>query len=415
MPSDRRYFTALEAAGALGISLPTLYAYTSRGQLRSEPVPGRPRERRYFRTEIEQMQERKASRHDPAQAAARGLHWGSPVLASSITLIEEGRLYYRGRDVVELAAKATLEEVAGLLWSAEAAERGRPFAPGRKAGRGEWAALRSWRKTDTLVQLQAALPLAGARDPASFDLRPAAVRQTGARILRLLTAVAAGRDSDAPIHAALQAAWAPKRGRTAEVIRAALVLSADHELNASAFTARCAASAGANPYDVVSAALATLKGHRHGGETERVAALMAEIGTPQRARAVLASRLRRGERLPGFGHPLYPNGDPRAALLIRLAEASGNPQQWALVKAACRASQQLVQELPNLDFGLVAVGRTCGLPREAPLLLFAIGRTAGWIAHALEQYASGELIRPRAKYVGPPPEPDEGIGPPATN
>lgn len=409
MPSDRRYFTACEAAKALGISLPTLYAYTSRGQLRSEPVPDRPRERRYFRAEIEQMQERKASRRDPAQAAARGLHWGSPVLSSSITLIDEGKLYYRGRDVAGLAGKATLEEVAELLWGAEAAERGRLFAQPRRAGQGEGAALRAWPKTDTLVQLQAALPLAGARDPASFDLRPGAVRQTGARILRLLTAVAAGHDSDAPIHAVLQAAWAPQQARTAEAIRAALVLSADHELNASAFTARCAASAGATLYDVMSAALATLKGHRHGGETERVAALMAEIGTAERARAVLTSRLRRGDRLPGFGHPLYPNGDPRAAVLIRLAEASGNLPEWALVKAVCRASQQLVQDLPNLDFGLVAVGRTYGLPREAPLLMFAIGRTAGWIAHALEQYASGEMIRPRARYVGPAPQPDLGV------
>src|SRR5215469_1523695 len=116
MQNDRRYFTALEAAGALGISLPTLYAYTSRGQLRSEPVPGRPRERRYFGEEIEQMQERKAIRRDPARAAARGLHWGSPVLSSSISLIEEGKLYYRGRGVADLATKATLEEVAELLW-----------------------------------------------------------------------------------------------------------------------------------------------------------------------------------------------------------------------------------------------------------------------------------------------------------
>ena len=404
MQTDRRYFTASEAAGALGITLPTLYAYTSRGQLRSEPVPSRPRERRYFRHEIEQMQERKASRRDPGRAAARGLHWGSPVLSSSISLIEEGKLYYRGRDVDGLAATASLEQVAELLWGAEAPERGRLFTQSRNASAGEWAALRAWRQTDTLVQLQAALPLAGARDPASFDLRPAAVRQTGARILRLLTAVAAGRNSDAPIHAALQAAWAPNRAAAAEVIRVALVLSADHELNASAFTARCAASAGATPYDVVSAALATLKGHRHGGETERVAALMAEINTPNRARAVLANRLRRGERLPGFGHPLYPNGDPRAVILIRLAEASGNQQQWMLVKAVCRASRELLHELPNLDFGLVALGRAYSLPPEAPLLLFAIGRAAGWIAHAIEQYASGELIRPRAKYVGPAPE-----------
>src|SRR5213593_2677279 len=106
-----RYLTAKQAAGALGVTLPTLYAYTSRGQLRSEPVPGRPRERRYFREDVERLRERKETRRDPAKAAARGLHWGSPVLSSSITLIHNGKLYYRGQDVLRLAETATLEQV----------------------------------------------------------------------------------------------------------------------------------------------------------------------------------------------------------------------------------------------------------------------------------------------------------------
>lgn len=188
-----------------------------------------------------------------------------------------------------------------------------------------------------------------------------------------------------------------------EVIRKALVLCSDHELNVSAFVARCAASAGASPYDVVSAAMATLKGPRHGGATERVAALFAEIETPKRARAVIANRLRRGESLPGFGHPLYPAGDPRAALLLKLAEA-GNDQERRLARHLVKAGSELLHDLPNLDFGLVALSRAYGLPEHAPLLLFALGRTIGWIAHAIEQYAASELIRPRARYTGPPPE-----------
>ena len=168
-------------------------------------------------------------------------------------------------------------------------------------------------------------------DLASYDLRPAAVRQTGARIIRLLTTIVAPRHARAPVHRALQAAWAPKRDAVADVIRTALVLCADHELNVSAFAARCAASAGASPYDVVSAAMATLKGYKHGGASERVLALFAEAETPERARALVASRLRRGEAVPGFGHPLYPAGDPRAVLLLRLAEASGNEAAWRAV------------------------------------------------------------------------------------
>jgi citrate synthase len=122
----------------------------------------------------------------------------------------------------------------------------------------------------------------------------------------------------------LQAAWAPNKAPVGDLIRMALVVCADHELNVSTFAARCTASAGASPYDAVSAAMATLRGRRHGGATERVAALFAETEKPSRARAVMANRLRLGESLPGFGHPLYLAGDPRASLLLRLAEASGN-------------------------------------------------------------------------------------------
>jgi len=219
---------------------------------------------------------------------------------------------------------------------------------------------------------------------------PKGVRLAGARIVRMLTTAIVGRRLEMPIHRALQASWAAKNPAAGEVIRMALVLCADHELNASTFVARCAASAGASPYDVVSAALATLKGHRHGGATERLSAIFAEAGKPGRCRAVLANRLRRGERLPGFGHPLYPNGDPRAALLLNLAEAAGNKEAWRLVRRMAKAGSELLQVEPNLDFGLVAAARAYGLPDHAPLVLFALGRTVGWIAHAIEQYGSSD-------------------------
>jgi citrate synthase len=402
MQDGRRYLTAQQAADALGVTCATLYAYTSRGQLRSEPLPDRPRERRYFREDIERLRERKEARRDPDKAVARGLKWGSPVLTSGITLIHQGRLYYRGQDVVKFAEKASLEQAAELLWEAEAPERERLFDQPCSLSPRQIARLRSTAE-DPLTLLQMALPVAGAADPASYDLRPSSVRQTGARIVRLLTTIVAGQ-SRAPVHEALRAAWVPKRADASDAIRMALVVCADHELNVSAFTARCAASAGASPYDVVSAALATLKGRRHGGETERVSALFREAEAPKRARAVMANRLRRGESLPGFGHPLYPAGDPRAGLLMRLAEASGNDAEWRLVRALRKAGSELLHELPNLDFGLAALARTYGLPDGAPLVLFALGRTAGWIAHAIEQYSSGELIRPRARYTGVEPE-----------
>jgi citrate synthase len=277
------HLTAQQAADALGVTRATLYAYTSRGQLQSEPVPDHPRERRYDRQDVERLLERKETRRDPSKAAARGLQWGSPVLESGLTLIQDGKLYYRGQDVLRLAEGATLEQIAELLWAAEPEERGRLFNQASPLSVRHNAGRLPLRSGDPLSFLQAALPVAGAADPASYDLRPAAVRHTGTRILRLLTTIVSGRQSSDPVHLALQRRWAPKRTEVAEAIRMALVLCADHELNVSAFTARCAASAGASPYDVVSAAMATLKGGRHGGQTERVSALFAEIEPPRRA------------------------------------------------------------------------------------------------------------------------------------
>jgi citrate synthase len=397
------FLTANDAAKTLGITKATLYAYTSRGQLRSEPVPGQPRERRYHREDIERLLERKEARRDPAKAAARGLHWGSPVLESGITLIQNGKLYYRGQDALQMAQQSTLEEVADLLWEAGAAERGRLFQQPCVLSPRQLARIRACANDGPLTLLQAVLPIAAAADLACCDLRPPSVRMTGARILRLLTSAIAGCHSTAPIHRSLQAEWAADNPAAGEAIRIALVLCADHELNASTFVARCAASARASPYEVVSAALATLRSHRHGGATERLSALFAAVGKPKRSRAVIANWLRRGENMPGFGHPLYPTGDRRATLLLQSAEASGNKGEWRLVRRLASAGSELLQAPPNLDFGLVAVARSYGLPRCAPLILFALGRTIGWIAHAIEQYASSELIRPRARYTGPSP------------
>jgi citrate synthase len=203
---------------------------------------------------------------------------------------------------------------------------------------------------------------------------------------------------------ALQQRWSPKHPVAARLFNSALILCADHELNVSAFAARCVASAGATPYDVVIAGLAALRGRRHGGHTAHVAALLDEVGRPARAGQVVAERLRRDGLLPGFGHHLYPAGDPRGRALLALA-ASAFPRSrpWALARAIAAEALQRLGEHPTLDFGLVVLERVLGLPRGAALAIFALGRTSGWIAHALEQYQLGGLIRPRAKYVGPAP------------
>jgi citrate synthase len=402
----RVFLTAQEAAETLGITRATLYAYTSRGQLISEPVPGTSRERRYRQEDIIRLQRRKAGRRDPDKAVEQGLYMGSPLLTSSITLIDGEKLYYRGKDALELARHASLEEVARLLWTNEG-NAPNPFAQARPIDLDRILKCTAFAGRHPLSALQVALPLIGAADPAAWDLRPAAVRKTGERILRALTAVVSGVQSAAPVHEALQTAWTPRNPGAGDAIRTALVLCADHELNVSAFTARCAASAGASPYDTVAAAMATLKGTRHGGQTERVAALLAEASTPKRAREAMEDQLRQAGWVSGFGHPLYPGGDPRARALLRCAYANGDASRVRSIKLLAKIGMDLLKEEPNLDFGLAAIASAYKLPGRAPLCIFALGRTAGWIAHSMEQYATGDLIRPRARYGGLPPASQE--------
>lgn len=401
-----RYLTAEEAAEELGISRATLYAYVSRGMIRSEPMPGDPRARRYYREDVEKLKRRKQVRRDPSKSGEQVLHWGTPVLESSLTLIDAGRLYYRGRDALALAESATIEAVAGLLWSGDLDEGPRLFAdrgvvrmPGSDELHREIAGL------VPVERFQVLLPLAAATDVAGYDLRPSAVRRTGARILALLVSIAAdGRRVENGIAVTLQRAWAPEDSTAVDLIDTALVLCADHELNVSSFTARCVASAGATPYAVVQAGLAALTGAKHGGVSERVEAFFNEAGTPDAVSAAVASRLRRGEPVPGFGHPLYPDGDPRAKLLLQhlRREYPASPAV-VLAEAIIDEVRSVAGHEPNVDLALVALRRALGLPAGAALALFAVGRTVGWIAHAIEQYSADELIRPRARYVGEMP------------
>jgi citrate synthase len=250
-----------------------------------------------------------------------------------------------------------------------------------------------------IAAAQAALALAAAADPLAYDLRPRAVAQTGWRILWQLTRLAGLQErATETIDEALAAAWGVPR--SAPLLRAALIACADHELNVSTFTARCVASAGASPYNVVIAGLAALEGTKHGGATARVDAAWDGFRRSDDLQAAFAERLRRGETIEGFGHRLYTHGDPRAALLLAMLPKG---KAAALARDVAAAAKAVLGEAPTVDFALVAVARALGLPSGAALTLFAIGRTIGWIGHAIEQYEASAMIRPRAKYVGPTP------------
>jgi citrate synthase len=395
-----RYMTAKEAAALLAVKEATLYAYVSRGLIRSEAISDAPRQRLYLAEDVQKLAARKVQRRDPAKVARDALHWGTPMLESALTLITEDTLYYRGHDAIQLARTHTLEEVAALLWTGNLEQAEQLFATKPLPARCTWPNADT--HLLTLQRLQVALAVAAADDLRAYDLHPEAIAQTGARILWLMAAVAALADTlDTTIAGTLAQAWHP--GTTA-LLNAALVLCADHELNSSAFTARVVASAEANPYAVVLAGLAALGGFQHRGATEQAAAFLREVAEPSRVRLVIAERLRRGERLPGFGHRLYPNHDPRAvALLSMLAEAYPTSPALALAQAIIREATVITSGAPSIDFALAVLEQTLQLPYGAGLTLLAVGRTAGWIGHALEQYQGQRLIRPRARYIGVPP------------
>jgi citrate synthase len=392
--------SAAEAARALGVTRATLYAYVSRGLIRSQPGAGPSRARRYAREDVERLRRRAEERRDPHKVAAHALEWGVPVLESSLTLITGDALYYRGHDVVALAHTASVESVASLIWTGRL-DAPRP-APARDRAQSAIERPR-WSKRDSfVVRAQATLALASAADPHAFDLRPDAVVRTGWRVLDRLVELAAPRGHGERIDRALARGWRVPAG--AEIIRAALILCADHELNVSSFTARCVASAGSHAYAVVVAGLAAVEGMKHGGSTARVESRLESLRQSRALRAAVTEQLRHGLPLEGFGHPLYPSGDPRAAaLLTLLAQFFPRSPELRFVREFARVGESLTGELPNVDFALAATVRVLGLPRGSGLTLFALGRTIGWIGHAIEQYALDRIIRPRARYIGAAP------------
>jgi citrate synthase len=382
--------TARQAADRLGVKLDTLYAYVSRGRLRSVVLPGT-RQRRYRVEEVEALR--------GAGAGPRGVETEAlmPVIGSSICLIENGTLFYRGQDAVALSRTALLEDIATQLWRAEGGAPGRTLEPSELPAEATTA-------SGLIERCQIRLAIMTDRDLPALDLTRAGVIGTGRRILHSLADCVAGSPSPPapmPIHRRLAVAWELDEPGS-DIVRRCLVLIADHEFNASTFVARCVASTGATPYAVVAAALAALSGRRHGGASARAEALFAELGRGGDPLNVMAARLARDEELPGFGHFLYPRGDPRAmAILDALAVAA--PGSHPLIEAAATAGTRLTGTRPNVDFALAAATTALNLPADAALGLFVIGRTVGWIAHAIEQYESGVLIRPRARYLGPRP------------
>ncbi|MBI1197635.1 MAG: citrate synthase [Phenylobacterium sp.] len=380
------WIAAEEARDRLGVRPQTLYAYVSRGRVSTRPDPHDPRRSLYRAADIAALAERKQRSRKLSDVAAGAISWGEPVLSSAITTVSGGRLYYRGRDAVRLAETETLESVARLLRGGHGAALKRTDRPKPPDA------------PDMRTRAFLALARRAAVDAPALGRAPLALAVEAATLLDVLTDAIAGEVGGGAIHNRLAFAWGlGPGGPGADLIRRILVLVADHELNASAFAARVAASTGASLSASALAGLSTLSGPRHGGATAAVRNFAAEAAQAG-PREAIQGRLTDERSLPGFGHNLYPDGDPRAAALLERFEP---PAALARLSDAVLAATGLP---PNVDFALMAACEAFRLPADAPFALFAVARCAGWIAHAIEQGQGGGLIRPRARYTGPEPE-----------
>ncbi|MDG4821344.1 citrate/2-methylcitrate synthase [Asanoa sp. WMMD1127] len=421
------WLTASEAAERLGVKPATLYAYVSRGVLARRRSPEG--QSLFDPAEVERLARRGRPRRAPNASEV--------VIESGITALGPDRPFYRGRDALELAASASFEAVAEGLWTGD-------FAAGPQAWRASEAALRAGRAASAalppnvllLDRIQAIVPALAATDPLRGNLDPSAVvavghtlvagivdclpprlgdesgahNESSARGSNLRLAVGSGTGGpgplgDGPADGSIAARLGWRLGaenRFIDGVRAALVLLADHELAASTLAARVAASVRADPYAVVATGLATVSGALHGGASLGAEALLDAIADPADADAAIGLRLRRGERIPGFGHAVYKSGDGRAgALLNRISALAPDHPVLAKADALLDAARRRRLPEPNIDFALATLTRAAGLPTGAGEAIFAIARIAGWLAHAMEEYERRTPLRLRAVYIGP--------------
>ena len=406
-----RMLSAEEAARRLGVKVETVYAYVSRGSLTSHRGPDG-RRSNFDEAEVDALARRGRPRRSTRPPAL------DFTIESRLTRIDDHHLTFRDHDALELARTCTFEQVAELLWTDAIPERPsswQPVADTEPAGSEPAPGM-----FDLMDRLRLTTVVAAAADPLRGDLRPASVTAT-ARTL-LATAVhalplAAGVEPGSTPRLTLPSGGSPIAGTLAghlwvrlgprrprgllPTLNSALVLLADHEMASSTLAARVAASTRADPYAVVMAGLGPLAGPLHGGASRAVRRLLesaAELG----ATAALAEAARAHGSWPGFGHPLYPNGDPRAqALLDELRDGAGSRRGMGHVEAVLTAARQRAEVAPNVDFALGALGHVADLAPESGEVIFTVSRMAGWIAHAIEEYEEAPL-RFRARAVPRP-------------
>jgi citrate synthase len=371
----------------LGVKPQTLYAYVSRGRIAARPDPDDPRRSLYAAEDVARLLDRSAVRGRPPMASGGGASArGETIVESAVSVVAGGRLYYRGQDAVELSETLTLEQTARLLWGGdedpflEMKPRVDVTFPGGPRARAF-----------------AGLARRAEEDAATAGRAERSLRREAASVLNELVDAVAGGGPRLYLHQRLARAWKLDE-RDAALIRRALVLSADAELNGATLAARVTASSGAALAACALSGLAALSGPQYGGRIAQVAAYVGESRRGSDARAAARQRLAQGLEIPGFGHPMFPDGDPRARALI---EATGLPEDLLDI---VRVGEGLTGQPPNFELALALLGRHLDLPKDGPFTIYAVGRTAGWLAHALEQVSQGSPIRARLRYVGTEPD-----------
>jgi citrate synthase len=360
-----------------------------------------------------------------AAVAGKGLE-GIVATTSAISSIIRSTLTYRGIDINELAESSTFEEVAYLLWYGELPTREQldsftsELSENRELSSQVLEQIRGFPRTaNTMSSLETAISALSFYDPQAGEMSKEANHAKAVRLLAKFPTVVAAiqrlREGKEPISPDPSRNTAsnflymlgdegPSELRS-HIMDVALILHADHELNASTFAARVAASTLSDMHSAVVAAICTLKGPLHGGANEAVMRTLERVGSVENVAPYVRRALERKERIMGFGHRVYKEGDPRARWLkkmsAQLADECGDPSWYqisARMEDEVKADKGL---LPNVDFYSASVYTYMGIPRDLFTPIFAVSRVAGWIAHILEQYADNRLIRPRAEYIGP--------------
>jgi citrate synthase len=361
-----------------------------------------------------------------AGAAAAGLR-GVVAASSSIGDVngERGELIYQGYDIHDLAEHSTFEETVFLIWNGRLPRRAELDALRREIGRSyelpreALALLRALpRDADPMDALRTAVSALGLYDPRAHDISREAAVRTATRLVAQLPALVAAigriRDGQEPVTPRPELNVASNflymlRGelpdeREARVFDVCLVLHADHELNASTFTARVVAGTLADLYASVTAAVAALSGPLHGGANTNVMRMLLEIGDLSRVDEWVGRALAERRKIMGIGHAVYKTEDPRATHLRRFSREAGERGGETKWFEMSRRIEEIMRRekgmYPNVDFYSASTYYMMGIPLDLYTPIFAVSRISGWTGHVLEQYANNKLIRPRAEYTG---------------